>query len=655
MIDDSFYPYKSSPELIEYYYLKNNNTSWGFNEINLSNAQLQKLLFDQETRLLEPSNLVDLIYFNSTQDLYAAYNKFLFKSNNQINFVTGYILEYLVNIFVYDKRFTSDHSQNSEENVEINPIAHGFTSILEVILNRTYSLLERNIKIITISQFIYTFMRNEIDCGKIILPAVGNNSTRANLICRNELSNFASYKSIKNWVLPYECIYLADCREAEKTYLMEITQMTIEELAIVYRYENLGKFISDANILIKDTYNCGDCSSEYLAYKQWFESYITKNPPKSYPVLEKSSTIFSWDNIEFQYPIEINYFAEITKCEVEDCNESSLGKVLSLYNTFKNSTSFNNRDNYKNRFLLQKAFSFYLKKETSNSTYFYDELNIKNPDVFFNTLRSYISNTVMKNRIVNSYSNPSSLLFGNYNEDEYFLKFLASGSFYENFKPNIKSTTGFNINVDRKNKQDNLTVDTGFKENEYQVRRIRKFNGVPIININSRVFSPNKNEYIFKNIPLYDSFRFDTSLDFSDGFQFSTEREFLYFYDNLSSRVLKFKFSKFRGYKENLKCKEYTLTNEVSLNLHENKIKEELKLDDHPQVASIYGKFNKPYVISPLTVLKNQTFLDSFNGINIKGLNSIDQRFTPSFICLDPYSDMVLQSNITLLVINLKK
>jgi hypothetical protein len=649
MIDPNFYPYQSSPELIEYYNLQKNNTHVDFKDIDLSNDQLQKLFFNKDSKLLDTSNLVDLIYYNSTGDLYSAYNKFLFKSNDQINFVTGYILDYLVHIFVYDRNFAPE--ENSKDDVQINSLAHGFTSIIEIILNTSYSKLYKNIKMITISKFMSTLMKEEINCRKIILPAVDHNSTRASNICDNQFLDMSTYKGIKTWVLPHECLNYTDCREKEKNYLLELSGMNLEELSIVYNQENFGKHITHAKNLIQQHYNCGNCTSEYLASKQWFESYLTKNPPKTFPIIEPSITIYSWDNIEFQGPIEIKYYAEQLQCGSEDCNEVSYGKILSLYDTLTDSTSFKNREAFRNRYLIQKAYSAHLQADY-NSTYWYDQINIKNPDTFFKLLKLLISNTIVKDRIINNYSDASSLLYGNYVEDEYFLKFLGIGSFYENFKPNIKSTTGFYINVDRQHKLDNMTVDTGFKENEFNVRRIKNFNGYPFINIHTRVYSPNKNDYIYKNTPLYDSHSFDNSLDFSDGFQFSSDKEFIYFYDTLSSRVLKFKYSKSRSFKENLSCREYTLINELVLNLQENKINEESLLKKHPQVGSIYGKFNKPYVITPFNVLKNQTFLKSFHEINLSGLSQSDERLSPSYICLDPFTDMVLESSITLLVLH---
>jgi hypothetical protein len=648
LIDPNFYPYQSSPELIEYYNLQKNNTHIEFRDINLSGDQLQKLFFDQESKLLEPSNLLDLIYYNSTGDLYSAYNKFLFKSNDQINFVTGYIMDYLVHIFIYDKNFVNQESLNDD--IQINSLAHGFTSILEFIINRSYYKLSKDIKLIIISKFIFSLEKQSINCFKIIFPAVGNDSERASDICKNPILNMSTYQSIKTWILPHECLQFTDCREKEKKFLLETTNMTLEELTIVYNQENLGKFITKAKTLIKETYKCEDCDSEYLARRQWFESYITMNPPKTYPIIENSTTIYSWDDVEFEGPLELNHYAKESQCEIEDCNESSYEKVFSLYETFKNSTSFKNRIAFRNRYLIQKAYSAHLQVE-NNSTYWYDQINIKNPVPFFDSLKSLISNAMFKNKIINNYSDPSSLLYGNYLEDEYFIKILSSGSFYENFRPKIKSTTGFNINVDRQHKLDNITVDTGFKENEYYVRRIKNFNGYPIINIYSRVYSPLKKDYVYKNIPLYDSFRFDSSLDFSDGFQFSNDKDFIYFYDTLSSRVLKFKFSRSRSFKENLNCREYILTNDIELNLHENKIIEDSILKKHPQVGSIYEKFNKPYVITPFNVLKNQTFLKSFHQINISGLDQSDERFSPSYICLDPFSDLVLESSITLMVI----
>ena len=54
---------------------------------------------------------------------------------------------------------------------------------------------------------------------------------------------------------------------------------------------------------------------------------------------------------------------------------------------------------------------------------------------------------MFNNSINTEYENVNNLLQGSSVEDEKYIKFLSNGEYYENYKPNLNKTTGFNSKI----------------------------------------------------------------------------------------------------------------------------------------------------------------------------------------------------------------
>ena len=65
-------------------------------------------------------------------------------------------------------------------------------------------------------------------------------------------------------------------------------------------------------------------------------------------------------------------------------------------------------------------------------------------------------------------------------------------------------------------------------------------------NIKKEEYNPLSNKTIEINAPLYNSFNIfnDTDIWFSDGFQYDSKLDKIYYYDELSSRILQFDYEK---------------------------------------------------------------------------------------------------------------
>ena len=104
-----------------------------------------------------------------------------------------------------------------------------------------------------------------------------------------------------------------------------------------------------------------------------------------------------------------------------------------------------------------------------------------------------------------------------------------------------------------------------------------------------------------------------------DGFQYNHEDDTIYYLDRISSGIYKFTFKEDSDVKGDLTCRKYTL--------------DESCLNDNSD--SISQKLNKP-----LTISVNKAGL----GVKIK-----DETKNENYICVEPNSNMVLESKINLI------
>ena len=236
---------------------------------------------------------------------------------------------------------------------------------------------------------------------------------------------------------------------------------------------------------------------------------------------------------------------------------------------------------------------------------------------------------LFNNEVTSNYTNLYDILLGNSYEDEKYIKFLSSGEFFENFKPKLNKTTGFNFGkIISKEDENDIQYDRyGIygKNSDKTMRKIISINDIPILNIKKKEYNYLRDDYSLINSPV---FNFQTLIgykSFIDGFEYETDEDTIYFYDKISSRPFRFIYEDDSDFKD-IPCKRYDLDKEdIS-----NHINEENDLNDTK--AFLTQKLNKPFIIS----------------VGEKELNSkIDGGVSEeNYICVDKFTNMVIDSKI---------
>ena len=219
---------------------------------------------------------------------------------------------------------------------------------------------------------------------------------------------------------------------------------------------------------------------------------------------------------------------------------------------------------------------------------------------------------------------------GNNLEDNKYIEFLSNGNIFEGYKPNLNQTTGFNFGF---NLSYGNTINKKFDQyqinnNEDNLRKILKINDFQILNIQKLEYDYLSNEYSYITAPIYNYQSLSNQNKYSDGFQYDTSENDIYFYDSISSRPFKFSYKESVDYND-INCKKYELNkNDISININEEN-------DINYKKAFLTKKLNKPFIVS---IGKDN--IDMNINENIEEEN---------FICVDPFTNMVIQSKINLM------
>lgn len=640
-IDPLLYPYEMSPEFIYFYqkvYQKKDpvdpiEVNPEYKALTLNQEQINRVFFNKQTNLLETQNMVKFVLTSSTKDLYSAYSSLRLISKEQLEFLFKYI-QYL------DENLNRVKIDNK---VNVSYKASGIINLLPVLMSNSYNNLLK-IKNILISKLVINDIQNDkATCQEILLSSVQSQAI-ADKICQIKELNFQSYESVKLWVNPFECIG-KDCKIEEKLNIIKLTSSLVD-LNLFYKPDSVFmKLITQAINVIQDTYGVSDVSS--LAKEQLMSSKITLNPPASLKDLKKVNSIIFWDNEDI-YPEELKFYQESQGCSQIDCNEQNSFILLSFINIQNDPTSSKYITSYYNRLLMTKAYSGYLyyskTKESPSKELLdiYRKLMIQDPSPYFNVLESFLATRLFQQEMFTDY-NPLLIILGNSIEDKASLNVLSGGSFYDNFRPNIESTTGFSLKTNLHDvdtiSNNYYTMKTGFFQREENKRRISNINGYKIFNTNKKFYSPKSNSYFDTSVRLFDNKRL---FNMSDGFQYnlnSDNGKEIYFYDSLSSRPLEFTYMGKRDYKEHVSCENYLL--------NMKNITQGMDQSKYGDMAILDEKFNKPYFLTNYNFLNSDTY-KNFSKLEIE--EKISKQMIMSYICVDKFSEMVVQSNITLLV-----
>ena len=455
-------------------------------------------------------------------------------------------------------------------------------------------------------------MQQALDDGRKVLK-----------ICSDPVTAFNSPLEILKYVSPYYCIKSGNESECNMTiinHLRNIVYITEDEIKLIYEQNNLGKLINESEVALKEAYKCGEkCDNDYLLKMQFWQSWVSLNIPKGF--FNKSYTLSDILPDLIPYPMELGYFANELNFP-EKVEEESVNYLISLSPSKVNCLL--NEDNYEafnKKIEFEKNYTLFMegKNKDSKSESIIITMNLLNNGFLFG------------NKTENEYDTIEDILQGNYIEDKKYVDYLSNGEYYENYKPGLKKTTGFNFGINlidgKKNNIEYDTYEINTKDNK-ELRKILNINDCPILNIKKLEFNYKTKDYSYITVPIFNFQILTGENSFIDGFQYNHNEDTIYYYDKISSRPYKFTYSKKVDY-EDQSCRKYILdTKDLA-----NNINEENDLSIKKPLLS--QKLNKPYMV---TVDKNEL------EINIEEFIS-----TENYICVEPYSNMVLDSKINLI------
>ncbi len=323
---------------------------------------------------------------------------------------------------------------------------------------------------------------------------------------------------------------------------------------------------------MRNYYNFGNDLYQ-KASNQFFFSSITQNVPQF--MLEiKSKTLHDFDEDVFPNALEIQEYINYNG----DYNDIKKMILRIFKNQIKSGEFvFNEENSFAQKTNLIILFSKYFKK-LDNTAEDYIEL-IKN-SLFHEIQQKYTK---------------TDLILGGYDS---YIDILQKGDFYENFKPKKKNFTGFPISLsfdkfeksnnnhelsnlekhnnfndnksryNRKSQFDTIsdyTLFTGrFSKNNLSLRTISKINNEKIFNFKKKIFTEQGNEISHK-VPILNGKQL---IEASDGFQYATYKNVIYYYDKFSSNVLSFDYKSTNTY-NNINCDFYQLINTIDTPLNE--------------------------------------------------------------------------------------
>ena len=628
-IKNEYYNFKKSPELFIFFEEFKQNS--GNPDIKYDDyapkIDLFFKLFDSSSKISllssKISSLFLMINYSGDIDKAKEINKTL--TLNNVKFISDYVYNYLPKLFIYQ-----EYKDKDGTNREIEQFAHAFVTINKDIVDNTYGLLRqmKNIYNKILSQFVWDSLINNFFSSKIKLNKNSNFAEPDELcplimqlalddgrkvlkICSDPVTSFNSTETILKWFEPYYCIIKneTNCDMTIINHLKKIVYITDEEIKSIYHKDYLGGAIEYFNENLTSAFNCktkSECSDEYLYKLQFWKSGISLNLP-----FNKSKTISELYPDMFPYPIEIQYFAEKFNYK-EEINEEDIDTIIGLYTENKNVLDEENCEAFDNKVKLEQEYT--LIKLGKNKTLF-NVMHLLNKGYLFDA------------NIKGDYQNIYNILQGNYYDDKKYIEFLSSGKYYEGYKPKLNQTTGFNFGFNLSNgheftkKYDKYQIS----KEEDNLRKITNINNFEILNIQKVEYDYISKKYIYVTSPLYNYESLTSNKKFSDGFQYENSEEEIYLYDKLSSRPLKFIYKEEDKFGD-MNCEKFELDkNNLVDNINE-------KIDSNSNKPFLSQKLNKPFIIS----------------VGKDNLNIKDDIETENFICVDPYTNEVVQSKINL-------
>ena len=201
---------------------------------------------------------------------------------------------------------------------------------------------------------------------------------------------------------------------------------------------------------------------------------MTKDPPESF---EKADNLSTWfPELEDDYEI-INILKK--KGNEEPFEERDAFWIVDTQVKSGELYDLENTEAFRNKIKFEKEFEKGLMNDPDKNS-LVKLINF--------LLGIYVFNSDNKNNsLIVSYSSIDNFLKGKSDENQYWIDYLKSGNYFENYKPKISEVTKFDFgfNFDTKEEQ-NLDLDyigISTRTSEYNKRRIDKMNDLLTLNI----------------------------------------------------------------------------------------------------------------------------------------------------------------------------
>ena len=626
MINPDLYPFKNSPEL--FIFFKEFKQKIKKQDIKYEDYAPN---FNQLYNMLEPSTNISLLsskisalflMINNTKDIDKANQIYKNISLNNILFISDYIYNYLPKLLIY---------QEIDNNTKIEKFAHAFLSITQNNIVRTYGLLRKfkDIFNFMLNNLVWNYLtennlliksmiNNDLknfdnnDLCPLIMQLALDDGRKVLKICSDPKTSFNSSDTLNKWFAPYYCIIKNEtgCDMSIIDHLKTIVYITDDEIKKIYDKNYLGGAFEFIDQSIKKEYNCssGDtCDDEYLRKLQFWKSGLTKNLP-----IYKTDTLYELFPDKFPYPVEMYYFAKKMNY-TDNINEKDIDNLIKLYYEDENILDEENAGVFNNRIDMEKSYT--LKKDIKNET-------------IFNVMHLLNKGFLFGKEIIGDYQNLYNILQGNYMDDKKYIDFLSNGNLYEGFKPNLNQSTGFNFgfNLSNGNLINKEYDKYEISAKEDNLRRIMNINNFQILNLKKMEYDYISKDYISITTQLYNYEFLNELKHFSDGFQYDSSSEIIYLYDKISSRPFKFIYKNEDKYND-IDCKKYELDkNDISSGINE-------LIDLNSNYAFLSQKMNKPFIVT----------------IGKGNLNINENIEEDNYICVDPFTNEVIQSKLNLI------
>jgi len=624
LINKDLYPFEKSPELNLYFEEFKNEISQPdakYETYSVTEKQLTKIIgLESQFTILASNNsalFLALVQSKDEKTLSEKYDLTL----DQATFLCYYFYQYLPKLFLY-REF-----KEQDKTYTVNPIAKTFSTITQNLIGQTYYQLsnQQGIYNMILSKLVWRGLYYKLlnlsmeyedeDICPLIMQHALDDGRKVLTICSDPITSFTSPYSLSKWFAPYYCVKSGDESKCDMTiinHLKSIVYITEDEIKAIYSKDFLGDLIEENDKALKEAYKCdGECDNDYLAKMQFWKSYVTLNLPVG---LEKCDTISKLFPDEFPYPVELYYYAK--NYSTEEIKEEDVDYLISLSPKSDDILEEDSYEAFNNRFELEKEFTLYL------------ENNKNDKESRYKLIELFTNGYLYGDKIESEYESIDHLLQGNNVEDLRFIRYLANGKYYDNFKPGYNKTTGldFGINLETKEKTyvdfDRYSINT----KDDKVRRIVSINDCPILNIKKKEYNCLSKSYTNIVSPILNLQSLTDDKSFTDGFQYDHEKDSIYYYDRISSRPFKFSFKEEVDI-EDQTCRKYELDKGDLSSMNE-------KGDLDSGKAFISQKLNKPFVITA-----------GKDGLS----DALSEKISDeNYICIEPFSNMVLDSKINL-------